>query len=253
MTPDWPSIDIIVITYDRQADIQRTILTLSEAIDYPADKLRWLIADDATPGDYQARLSKTPLFKRLACEFVPTPEGNLGWGGNANRALAYSTAPYILQIEDDYLIRKPLNLRAAVAAMEVTPHMGMLRYRGIAGEHIVLHLMEANISQWLPDYQDGVGLPGRLSYCLLDSGSPGLYVYSHGLHLKRADFHEHYGKYPEGLKLGHTEESMAHQVKDLMRSNQFAPVICIQPEWCLMWLDHIGKSYQHTTLDIAHK
>jgi len=249
---EWPKIDIVVITYDRQDEILQTITALSKAIDYPADKLRWLIADDATPGDYQTRLSKTPLFKRLKCEFVPTPDGNAGWGANVNRALAYSTAPYILQIEDDYLIRKPLNLRAAIAAMEVTPHMGMLRFRGTAGERMIFHQCEADIRAWLPDYQDGVGLPGRLCYFLIDNAQ-GLYIYSHGLHLKRSSFHAHYGKYPTGLKLGHTEETYAHTVQDMMRANEGSPVLCIQPEWVPLWLDHIGKSYQHGSLDIERK
>jgi len=39
-------------------------------------------------------------------------------------------------------------------------------------------------------------------------------------------------------------------VKDMMRSNPFAPVIAIQPEWIAMHFDHIGVTYQHTELDI---
>lgn len=246
---DWPRVDILIITYDRVDEILRTMEALHKRLDYPKDRLRYLIADDCTPGDYQARLAKSYIFSFINYEFIPHNNQNLGWGGNANRALRYSDAPYVLQIEDDYVLRKDLDLRAAVAAMEVTPHMGMLRFRGTAGDHLIYHQMEARIEEWLPDYQDGVGLPGRLSYFLIDSGSPGLYIYSHGLHLKRANFHNFYGMYPEGLKLGHTEESMAHTVKDKMKTEPYAPVICIQPEWIAMWLDHIGKTYQHTALD----
>jgi len=252
--PEWPNVDIVLITYDRFNEILDTIEALVKNLDYPTEKLRWLIADDATPGDYLARLANTETFWHLKDhEFVPTPDGNRGWGGNVNRALRYSTAPYIFQIEDDYILKKPLNLKAAVAAMQVTPHMGMMRFRGTAGDHLVYHQMEARIGDWLPDYQEGVGLQGRLSYFLIDSGSPGLYIYSHGAHLKRNMFHKHYGAYPEGLKLGHTEESYAHMVKDMMKANPYSPVICIQPEWIAMHFDHIGKSRQLTDLDIERK
>lgn len=248
---DWPDIDLVLITYNRPLEICKTIAALEDKLLYPREHLRYLIADDATPGDYQTRLSETKTFQRLYhVEFVPTIGGNLGWGGNVNRALAYSNAPYVFQIEDDYILKKYLDLQAAVACMLVKPEIGMMRFRGTAGDHMVFHQMEANIAPYMPDYQEGVGLPGKLTYLLFDSGSPGLYIYSHGAHLKRAFFHQFYGKYPVGLKLGHTEESYAHMVKDAMRSNAGAPVIAIQPEWIPMYFDHIGVSFQHTELDV---
>jgi glycosyltransferase involved in cell wall biosynthesis len=250
MLTDFPDVDLILITYNRYDIILKTITALEENLLYPREHLRYLIADDCTPGDYQQRLADTEVFKRLYnYEFVPGNK-NLGWGGNANRVLDYSTAPYQFQIEDDYILKKPLDLQAAVACMQVKPEIGMMRFRGTAGDHIVFHQMEADISSIMPDYQEGVGLPGKLTYLLFDSGSPGLYIYSHGAHLKRANFHEFYGKYPEGLKLGHTEESYAHMVKDYMRSNPYAPVIAIQPAWIAMFFDHIGISFQHTELDV---
>jgi len=250
---DWPRVDIIVVTYDRIDEFSGTVKALTDKIDYPQAKLRILVADDFSPGDYLDRLWRRalryPQEVGIKCETVPADQ-NVGWGANVNRALRYSDAPYILQIEDDYILRKDLDLCAAVACMEVVSHIGMLRFRGTAGDYLVYHQQEANISKWLPDYQDGVGLPGRLSYLLIDGGSPGLYLYSHGLHLKRANFHNFYGQYPEGLRLGHTEESYAHTVKDKMRANPYAPVLCIQPAWIPLWLDHIGKSYQLGPLDI---
>lgn len=250
MSTDWPDVDLVLITYNRYDIILKTITALEENLLYPREHLRYLIADDCTPGDYQQRLADTEVFQRLyRYEFVPAT-ANGGWGKNANRALAYSTAPYIFQIEDDYLLKKPLDLQAAVACMQVKPEIGMLRFRGTAGDHIVFHQMEADISPLMPDYQEGVGLPGKLTYLLFDSGSPGLYIYSHGAHLKRANFHEFYGKYPENLKLGACEEAFAHMVKDKMRSDPYVPVIGIQPAWIAMFFDHVGISYQHTELDI---
>jgi hypothetical protein len=132
--------------------------------------------------------------------------------------------------------------------METKPDIGMVRYRGTAGDHLIYHQFEADIKEYYNDYQMGVGLPGKLSYLQLDSGSPSLYIYSHGAHLKHIRFHKHYGLYPEGLLLGQTEEAYAHTVKDLMKAAG-APAIVIFPEYIPMWFDHIGQSYQLTDHD----
>lgn len=132
--------------------------------------------------------------------------------------------------------------------MLAMPYIGMFRYRGTAGDHFVLHHMEVNIFEYLPDYQDGVGMSGRLCYCLMDGGGPALAIYTHGPHLKRRNFHAFYGKYPEGLKLGATEETMMHQVKSKM-FEPGAPPIAILPGFIANWWDDIGQSWQNTEWD----
>jgi hypothetical protein len=76
-----------------------------------------------------------------------------------------------------------------------------------------------------------------------------LNVYSHGPHLKTSKFHQYYGPYPEGSKLGETEEKFAHIVKDRLREDPHAPQIAIQPDWVSMRFDHIGTTFQHTEKD----
>ncbi len=245
---DFPVVTIMVITYKRLNEIQQTLDALRKHISYPADKLRWLIADDSSGADYIESIKALKRFKALNLEFAVTP-ANGGWGRNVNHALSQIETEYVFQIEDDYLLRKPLDLRAGIALMETKPEIGMLRYRGIAGTHMVTHLMEADISAYLPDHQDGVHMvPGKLQYCLLDSGSPTAYIYSNGAHLKRRSFHQFYGVYPEGQKLGATEETFCYTVKSAMKLPN-APAIAILPDWFYMWFEHIGQSYQLTEED----
>jgi len=247
---EWPRVDIIVVTYDRLNEIILTMEALHKKIDYPKDKLRYLIADDASPGDYQSKLAKSYIFNFINYEFVPHRGVNGGWGFNVNRALRYSSAPFVIQVEDDRILQKELDLQAAIACMEVKPEIGMMRFGGTSGTQCILHQMEADISHWIPDYREGMGLFGKLCYLLLDSGSPTLWIYSNTPHLKRATFHpQFYGYYPEGLKLGATEEAYSHMVLDKMRSEPQSPVITVLPEWINTYFDHIGKSYQHSTLD----
>ena len=246
---DWPRVDIVIITYDRVDELTRTMEALHKRLDYPKNKLRYLLADDATPGDYHSKLAKSYIFNFINFEFVPDKGINGGWGMNANRALRYSDAPYVLQIEDDQVLTKNLDLCAAIACMEVKPEIVMMRFGGTAGTHCVLHQMEADISGRIPEYREGMGLFGKMTYFLLDSGSPTLWIYSNRPHLKRATFHPFYGYYPEGLKLGATEESFCHTVLDKMRGDPYAPVITTLPEWVAQHFDHIGKSYQLGPLD----
>lgn len=250
MSFQWPVIDIIIITFSRFTEIQRTVESLAHNLCYPLHKLRWLIADDTTPGDYVAKLKKKRLFQDLHAEFIPA-EKNVGWGANANRALAYSTAPLIYMQEDDYELMQPIDLRVGVALLlEKASVLGMLRYRGTAGDHVLLHQFEANIERYIPDFREHMGNPGMLTYLQLDGHSPSAYCYSNGPHLKSRRFHEIYGAYPEGRRLGDTEETMAVRVKGMMQTEpDKCPGIAILPENIPMIYDHFGQSFQFSEAD----
>jgi len=242
----WPDVTIGIITYARPEEIVRTVTALRENLHY-SGQLHFVAADDSSPDRYVEKLKRSKLFKEIGTEFISTPE-NGGWGINANHLLQHVSTQFLFQIEDDYVLTQPLNLDAGMALLLTKPHIGMLRYRGTAGDHVVLHQMEADVSAFLPEYREGTGLPGKLTYCLLDSGSPTVWLYSNGPHLKRRDFHQFYGDYPEGLKLGVTEEKYAHIVRDGMKTAG-APAIAILPDTIKMIWEHIGHSYQGSEFD----
>lgn len=244
----WPKVTILICTYNRPDEINRTIFALLSKLDYPRESLEWVICDDHSPDSYVERLSGFKSVELIKPRFSITPE-NRGWAANVNLGLLACRTDYIFFIEDDYILTKELDLRLGVALLEQKEHIGFVRYRGTAGEHIIYHQFEADIAASYPDYQDGVGLPGKLCYLQLDSGSPALYLYSHGAHLKHTRFLNFYGPYPEGLKLGETEEKYAHIVKDKMKEPG-APGIAMFPEWIPQHFDHIGHSYQLGSLDL---
>lgn len=245
---DFPPITIVIITYDRYDEIQRTVAALVEHVHY-SGKLHILIADDATPGAYVARLKRLKLFKDNGVDFIPASE-NRGWGGNVNRALKAVQTEYVLMAEDDYVLTQPLDLDPMITLMEAKPRIGLVRLRGTAGTRLVYHQFEHDVSAACPQYQEGVGVTGKMTYFLIDGGSPDLWIYSNGPHLKRRLFHAYHGEYPEGLKLGATEETYAHRVKDGMQTKpDEAPWIAIMPDWIPMRWEHIGTSYQRGPLD----
>jgi len=242
---EWPVVTIQVITYDRFSTLLKTLTALHRRIQYPADKLRFLVCDDHTPyPDFVDRLQGTKIWQKLPHAEVWRWTERGGWGRNVNLGMTKVDSPYIFFTEDDYIPKVDIDLYRAVAVMEQTPSMGMLRFRGTGAHVLIYHGMEADIRGWLPDYREGWGyVSGKASYLLIDGGSPGFYVYSNGPHLKRQSFHQFYGDYPEGRKLGETEESYAHMVRDRMGEPD-APTIGILPDYLIMRFDHIGQSYQ---------
>lgn len=247
-----PLLVILIMTYDRYSVVKDTIKSVLDNIRYPNYKI--VVSDDNTGGGYTSKLKRLSAFKDADIEFIETPE-RMGWGKHANWALAHirkehPDAEFIFHMEDDYQIDTVLDIDTGVAILKRKPEIGMMRYRGTAGSHVVLHQMPSvTIDHYVQEYQEGKGVVGEATYMLLDSNSPDLWLYSNGPHLKRADFHDFYGEYPENVSLGDCEEQMAHRVKNRMKLVN-APAIAIMPKWIPMLWDHVGDSWQRTEHDI---
>lgn len=250
---DFPHVTLIILTYKRASEVRKCAAALIKHIIYPLDKMRVLIADDASGVENElsdllaSRKSKGGYPLGLPTRFTTTPE-NVGFGANYNNAYEQVDTPYYFFIESDYILTRPLDLRVGIALLETRANIGLLRYRGTAGEHVVVHQFETDITAYVPDYQEGVGLPGRLTYQQLDSGSPALYLWTNGAHLAHAGRVGYYLPYPTSGHLGALEEKMAHQVKDRMKTHA-APALAILPDWTAMWFDHIAPTYQGTEDD----
>jgi len=248
---ELPNIAIQICTFNRYDEIRKTVEALQELIIYPPDKITLYVCDDSSPGSYLTKLKRLKIFKYWNTVFLTTPERG-GWGKNVNNGLRQIKEEIIFFVEDDYVLTHDLDLRVGVALLSLNKYVGMVRYRGTAGTHIVYHGNELDISDYGLMYMAGAcDLPDRLYYLQLDMNSPSLYVYSHGAHLKTKQFHRVYGLYPEDRGLANTEESYAHMVKDRMRANPDTALgITIFPEWIPMRWDHIGISYQGSDEDI---
>lgn len=245
---EWPDVTVLVCTYEREAELVRTLTAWQDNLIYPVEHLHWLICDDSSPSHFARRIANRAAFRSLGIKVVST-EQNCGWGCNVNSGLRAVETDYCFFTEDDKLLYRKLDLRLGVALLETKPDVGYLRYRATAGQHTIMHQFEADVHDWLPDYMDGpAAVQGKLSFLQIDSHSPALYLYTHGPHLKHKRFHEFYGMYPEGLNLAMTEEAFCHQVKDGMHSYG-APALAILPEWTLPYIDDIGQSWQGSKWD----
>lgn len=241
MSSQLPLISVVIITFRRPDEIRKTINSLIEHLKYPPDKLQWIISDDSSGGTYLDDLERDYGYLDNI-KFVST-ESRSGWGANSNNGLAHCDAEWLYFTEDDYVLKKDIDLGVAVALMTVNASIGLLRYDGIAAHNLLCHLAESNISEFYPDFRQGFGPLGRVNYWLLDRASRETWLYSNRPHFKKASFHRFYGWYPVGLKLGETEESFSHTVKDGMQRPD-APAIACMTDFVDRWIDDIGKSYQ---------
>jgi glycosyltransferase involved in cell wall biosynthesis len=240
-----PPITILIVTYNRPKEIRIVIDAIQEKM-YYSGEVNWLIADDSDNKKYGNDLIRD--YPHLELMLSRTPK-NMGWGANVNLALKRLPTEIYFLIEDDYVPTQFIDLDPFVALLSVHQGIGVVRFDGIAGHRIVCQAAESDISLLLPNFHQGTGVGGRLNYWLIDGKSRELYVYSNRPHLAHIRFHNFYGVYAEGVKLGATEEMMAHTVKERMKDFLDAPALAAPFEHCVNYFDHIGKSHQHTIED----
>lgn len=243
-----PSINIVVITFMRRDVLAHTLAALFDNLGYDGD-ISWIIADDCTPEpDYHYFIRSLPWRDRTMR--IETPPENGGWGVNANNALRKCEHDITFFIEDDYILTRPVDLSPYVALLLENTVVGLVRMDGIAG-HLGLSCQtaETNVSAYCPQWRQGIAYPGKLHYWLLDRKSTQFNMYSNRPHLKHRRFHEAYGEYHEGFKLGLTETKFAHIVKDKMRDDADSVPAIAAPFDANCYFDHIGESFQLTEYD----
>ncbi len=221
-----PTVAIAILTYNREREIRRTIAALLDYVTY-GGPLVWFIGDDGSPEGYTQRLAED--YPDLNLNFTIT--NREGWGANANKLLriAFRVTDYVFFIEDDYVAKRPIDLNRGMALLQERDDIGIVRYDGIQGHTLTLHLKE---------------LQNGMSYLVVDKGSPHLNVYSNRPHLITQKCFKHYGRYVTQRSLGETEENYAHR----FRGKQ-GPETAVLHDGILCAFDHIGATYQGTEED----
>lgn len=227
--PDFPPITVLINTFRRNKSLIDCIEAIAGHILYPVDLITWVIADDCSGGHYMQEIRERyhGLDLKIYSTFV-----NSGWGASANHALqSIDPTPYIYHTDDDFILKRPLDLEIAVGLLETVQSVGMMRFAALAcGERYVYQQHEADISAYVNTPLSGT-VNGRLVYLTIDKSSPSLYVYSQTPLLYSARWFAHYGYFPTGVTLGEGEEKYCHHVKDTMNTDDSAPMVAVLPEW----------------------
>lgn len=225
--PAWPSITVLIVTYNRPVEIRKTIDALKAHLKYPG-RIGWLLADDNSPNGYTDAIVQDYADLRFAVSVT----NRLGWAGNVNAAMAKCETEFIYLNEDDYVSLYDIDLDKGVAILMSVQSAGLVRYDGVDGHKLSLEMCET------------ASPIGRVPYLKILKRSQGLNVYSNRPHLKHKRFHEVYGTYPEGLELGATETVFAHRVKE-----NRGPNVVILENGIRKAFNHVGRSWKGTMHD----
>jgi len=228
-------VTITIVTFARPKEIRKTIYAFLKHQNYPLEHLHFHLADNDTEkrtGIQNYAQDIMSEFKYLSWTY--SNEQRHGWGYNVNTALKAIQTDYAFLIEDDYVATSDIDLLSGITLMEHQTNIGLVRYDGVAAHNgLILHLRELKLEN------------DTIDYCLIDKDSAHLNVYSNRPHLRHKRFTECYGLYKEGVSLGSTEESMAHNVK----SKKECCDIAILGNGITRAFDHIGASYQNGVYD----
>jgi glycosyltransferase involved in cell wall biosynthesis len=182
----WPTVAVVVVTYQRRDVLVGTITRLREHLAY-SGVLRFIVADDgSTDGTHE-------LLEQMDIEPVVTQRGGLGANTNAGLRAAWEMTDYVFSTQDDMWLNCTLDLDRHVQKLQQDVSAGFVRLWGVAGHNYVARL----------DQQ----------YWRVRWDSPELYIPSDRPHLKHKRFWDAYGPYPEGRATGDTEEAFCHQCR----------------------------------------
>jgi len=221
-------ITVIFVTWNRRAELYRTVEAFMRNVVYDHRLLTLHIADDNSPEPYiQDIIKEWPEYN-----WTYTITNRKGWGANVNTAIKAAKTDYIFLNEDDYVAQAPFNLWDGIRVLEEIPDIGCIRYN-----HLVGHLgMRLNVEQ----------TPSNVHYLrIIKAESQFLYVYSNRPHLQHRRFWETYGPYPEGMRLGETEETYAKWV-----FHNPGPDVAILYNGTIDY-HHVGRSFQLSEYDLS--
>lgn len=135
----WPTVDILVTTYDEDPDLLETTLIAATQVRYPADKLRVFLCDDggtlqkcrdANPelaAAARARaLDLRELCERIGAHYLTRENNERAKAGNLNAALRQTSGQLLLILDADHVPTEDI-LENTVGLFQRDPVLGLVQ------------------------------------------------------------------------------------------------------------------------------
>ena len=191
-----PKLAAVLLTYNRETYALATIRSLYKHV---TPKPHMHIADDGSPVGYVTKLgvaAKKAGAPDISGTITVRPDAS-SYGHNFNLAtqVTHSLADYLLMLEDDWELTRPLDLGALIEDMEAVPQINCIRLGYLSWTQ--------QLGGVLVDAPNG-------KYLMLDPSSPEPHVFAGHPRLERVSFQRDVGPWPEGLLPGQTEFAVTH-------------------------------------------
>ena len=219
-----PQLCILLLTYLRTEMAVRTVNGIAEKLDYPKELVTFYVADDGSPsthmdailmaisnGGYKLSGYHNQKFQH------GTPFCGIGW--NMGLRKAHQTSDYIMLLEDDWVLKQPMDIRPYMWMLMERSDVGIVRMSGLTTDNILqvrahrgIHYLEYLRS-------------ARFCY----SGNP---------HIRHLRFTEYYGLFDTDRTPGDMEVYFDGKFRHMANGpNIWRPVD--HPAWGIF--DHIGR------------
>lgn len=93
----WPSVDVLIPTYNEPLEIVRTTVMAATLLDWPADKLKIYLLDDGNRPDFKA------FANEIGVGYIAREDNKHAKAGNLNNALLQISGEYIAVFDCDHI------------------------------------------------------------------------------------------------------------------------------------------------------
>ena len=186
----FPDTTLLITHYNRSGSLER-LLTSFENLDCRFDAI--VVSDDGSKPEHLNKI--VSLQERFNFQLVTTPV-NKGLGNNINKGQAAVKSPFTLYVQEDFDPTEifPAHFVDALDFMREDPALDIVRFYA--------YFSYPNLKPFKKGFSEMV-------FSYWDFSHLKFYYYSDHPHLRRSNFLEKFGKYPEGLNINLTEYQMA--------------------------------------------
>jgi len=186
----FPDTTLLITHYNRSGSLER-LLTSFENLDCRFDAI--VVSDDGSKPEHLNKI--VSLQDRFNFQLVTTPV-NKGLGNNINKGQAAVRSPFTLYVQEDFDPTEifPTHFVDALDFMREDPALDIVRFYA--------YFSYPNLKPFKKGFSEMV-------FSYWDVSHLKFYYYSDHPHLRRSNFLEKFGKYPEGLNINLTEYQMA--------------------------------------------
>ncbi|HET8827913.1 MAG TPA: glycosyltransferase [Pelobium sp.] len=188
-------ISVLVTHYNRSKSLEKLLKTLQQ-LDLHFNQI--VVSDDGSKPEhleYVKNLQAVYPFK-----LVTTPK-NKGLGNNINKGQKVIETPYTLYIQEDFVPQRIFSdkLEKAHQFLQHDPFLDFVRFYA--------YFKFPNLTSISDGFSEM-----HFSHAKFWEGYRKFYLYSDHPHLRRKNFFDRFGEYPEGIKPDRTEYNMMMQV-----------------------------------------
>lgn len=185
----FPKVTLLITHYNRSQSLEELLDAFQ---DLGCEFGGVVVSDDGSKKEHLDALNS--LREKFKFNLVTTPV-NRGLGNNINKGQDAVKTEYTLYIQEDFIPKPvfPEKLADALSFMELDDTIDLVRF------HAYFKY------PYLKPYKNGFS---EMAFKIWKPGYRKFFCYSDHPHLRRSDFFEKFGRYPEGLKGDPTEYKM---------------------------------------------